>query len=405
MNLVQMLQSLFTKTEIQPSSPNSRQEGELRRGFLKNISQSVCAYTAPLALRTLGVATLFASQNASSSAFEQSGGNPSPNLNSNPGSNPGSSTYANSNNNSQVKLQPPTKDPIRSAGPLEIKYDPNAQYPVEVIELPYRTNSAGRPLIARVYKPVLPQSMSGYLTPTILDLHGGAWNAKDRFAEEPMDRSIASSGVLVVAIDLTLAGEAPYPANVQDANYGVRWLKKNAPTWGGECSHRIGIYASSSGGHIAELLGMRPTDPRYNAYPLEDGAGLDAVISYVATRSPISNPFERFQNALNLKREKMILNHTTYFKPWESIHESNPQEILERGEPVSLVPILVMQGALDDNVLPSVQEKFVSTYISRGGECEYRLFPDSEHEWVAKEGVQTTEARRCVKAFIAKQIA
>ena len=33
---------------------------------------------------------------------------------------------------------------------------------------------------------------------------------------------------MVVAIDLTLSGEAPYPANVQDANYGIRWMKSKA---------------------------------------------------------------------------------------------------------------------------------------------------------------------------------
>ena len=35
---------------------------------------------------------------------------------------------------------------------------------------------------------------------------------------------------------------------------------------------KIGIYGSSSGGHVAELLAMRPRDPRYNAIPLPRGA-------------------------------------------------------------------------------------------------------------------------------------
>src|SRR5436305_9100107 len=42
-----------------------------------------------------------------------------------------------------------------------------------------------------------------------LSLHGGAWNAKDRSAEDPFNRAIAASGALVVAVDLTLAPEAP----------------------------------------------------------------------------------------------------------------------------------------------------------------------------------------------------
>jgi acetyl esterase/lipase len=33
-------------------------------------------------------------------------------------------------------------------------------------------------------------------------------------------RAVAESGVLVAAIDLTLAPEAPLPASGQDANYG-----------------------------------------------------------------------------------------------------------------------------------------------------------------------------------------
>ena len=82
-----------------------------------------------------------------------------------------------------------------------------------------------------------------------------------------MDRALASSGLLVVAVDMTVAPEAPYPACVQDANYTVRWLKVNAATWNGDTA-KIGIYGSSSGGHVAELIAMRPRDPRYNAVPL-----------------------------------------------------------------------------------------------------------------------------------------
>src|SRR3954462_11232094 len=105
-----------------------------------------------------------------------------------------------------------------------------------------------------------------------------------------MDRAIAASGVLVVAIDMTLAPEAPYPACVQDANYGVRWLKSKAASWHGDPS-KIGIYGSSSGGHVAELLGMRPRDTRYNAIPLAEAPAVDATVAYVATRSPISDPY------------------------------------------------------------------------------------------------------------------
>ncbi|MEO8678737.1 MAG: alpha/beta hydrolase [Vicinamibacterales bacterium] len=303
---------------------------------------------------------------------------------------------------------------LRAEAEAVAGYDPAAKFEVSVSEVEFHRNTAGRMLMARVYQPKGPGPF-----PTLLDLHGGAWNAKDRKAEEPMDRAIAASGVLVVAIDLTLASEAPYPASVQDANYGVRWLKWKAPSWNGDPS-KIGIYGSSSGGHVAELLAMRPHDPRYNAIPLTDGEGKpslpaearsatagglpDATVAYLAMRSPISNPYARYQNAEKLKRDAMVANHTAYFKPWDTIHESNPQEILERHEKISLVPMLIMQGALDDNMLPAIQQKFAETYKAAGGAVDFHVFEGSVHEWVAAPGPQTDRAREMVKAFIARNV-
>jgi acetyl esterase len=277
-------------------------------------------------------------------------------------------------------------------------YDPGAKFDLSVSEVELRRNSAGRVLMARIYQPKGPGSF-----PTVLDLHGGAWNGKNRFAEEPMDRALATSGLLVVAIDLTLAPEAPYPACVQDANFAVRWLKASAATWNGDTS-QIGVYASSSGGHVAELLAMRPRDPRYNSIPLASAPNVDATVAYVAMRSPISDTFARYENAERRGNKGMVKNNKVFFDPWETIHESNPQEILERGEKVGLTPFLIMQGALDDNMLPEAQEKFVKAYKAAGGECDYRLFANSVHEWVAEPGPQTDKAREVVKEFIARQL-
>ena len=282
--------------------------------------------------------------------------------------------------------------------PAAASYNPAAKFNVKVSEVEYRRTKAGRQLMARIYEP----AGTGPF-PSVLDLHGGAWNAKDRKAEEPMDRAIAESGVLVVAVDLTLAPESPYPACVQDANYAVRWLKTTAASWNGNQA-KIGIYGSSSGGHVAELLAMRPGDSRYNAIPLPQAPKADASVAYVAMRSPISNPFARYQNAEKLKRSPMVRNHTTFFVPWDTIHESNPQEILDRHETITKVPFLIMQGALDDNVLPAVQQRFAQTYRDAGGDIQYELFEGCEHEWVAQPGPQTDRAREMVKAFIARQV-
>ena len=281
---------------------------------------------------------------------------------------------------------------------MKAAYDPAGKFEIKVNEVEFRRNASGRTLMARIYQP---QGSGPF--PTLLDLHGGAWNNKDRMANEPMDRAVAASGVLVVAVDLTLAPDAPYPASVQDGNYGVRWLKSKAAEWNGEAA-KLGVLGSSSGGHVAELLALRPHDARYNAIPLAD-AKVDATVAYVATRSPISDTVARYQQAEKMKRESMIKSNKTYFRPWETIVESNPQGILDRREAVSLPPLLIMQGALDDNVLPAVQEKFAVSYRAAGGQCDLHVFEGCEHEWVAKPGPQTDRAHEMVKAFIARNLA
>jgi acetyl esterase len=277
-------------------------------------------------------------------------------------------------------------------------YDPQAKLDVKISETEFHRTARGRQLMARVYQPLGKGPF-----PVLLDLHGGAWVRKDRFANEPMDRAVAASGVLVVAIDMTLAGEAPYPASVQDAHYGVRWLKWKAQGWNGDPA-TLGVLGSSSGGHIAELIAMRPRDARYGAIALPEAPTLDASLAYVATRSPISDPYARWQQAEKMKRENLIKASKQYFAPWESIHEGNPQQILERREAVMLRPLLIMQGELDDNVLPVVQEKFARTYRAAGGDCRFEVFAGSVHEWVADPGPQTERAHEMVKAFIARSL-
>jgi acetyl esterase/lipase len=280
---------------------------------------------------------------------------------------------------------------------MTVNYDPAKHYEIKVWDVEYRRDPV-RTLMARIYQP---QGEGPF--PVLLDVHGGAWNDQDRTANAPVDERLAASGILVVAIDVRLAREAPYPGSVADVNYGIRWLKAKAREWNGD-PETLGALGSSSGGHVLELCAMRPHDPRYTIYPLPEASHLDATLTYVIARSPISNPLARYEQAQKMKRDTLIRNSELYFNPWESIVEGNPQHILERGEAVLMPPMFVLQGELDDNVLPAVQEHFVATYRAAGGEADYEVFPGAEHRWIIQPGPQTDRAIDMIKAFIARQL-
>jgi len=280
---------------------------------------------------------------------------------------------------------------------VAIVYDPSKQYEIKVWDVECRRDPV-RTLMARIYQP-----RARGLFPALLDVHGGAWNDQDRTANAPVDERLAASGILVVAIDVRLAKEAPYPASVADANYGIRWLKLKAREWNGDPA-TVGALGSSSGGHVIELCAMRPRDSRYTAHPLPEAPHLDATLAYAVTRSPISDPFARYEQAKKMQRENLIKNSEIYFDPWDAIYDGNPQRILERGEPVTLPPMFVLQGELDDNVLPAVQERFVATYRAAGGEIDLEIYPGCDHRWIVNPGPQTDRAIEMIKAFIARQL-
>jgi len=285
-----------------------------------------------------------------------------------------------------------------AAAARRVSYDPAARLPIKMSDVPFRRTAAGRELMARVYQP---EGAGPF--PVLLDLHGGGWYRKDRFANEPMDRAIAAGGMLVVAVDLRLSDESPYPASVQDANYGVRWLKSKAADWKGDAS-TLGVLGSSSGGHIGLLLAMRPRDPRYNAIALPEAPKLDATFAYLATRAPVSDPYARFLVSEKIGKQDLVKASKTYFRPFDNIHEGNPQEILERKEKVSLPPLLIMHGGADDHVLPVNQQKFAAAWRAAGGECQFELFEGGEHEWTAQPGPLTERAYETVRAFIARRL-
>lgn len=280
---------------------------------------------------------------------------------------------------------------------MAVVYDPAKQYEIKVWDVEYRRDPV-RTLLARIYQP---QGAGPF--PALLDVHGGAWNDQDRTANAPVDERLAASGILVVAIDMRLAREAPYPASVADVHYGIRWLKWKVRAWNGD-PETLGALGSSSGGHVVQLCALRPYDPNYSVHALPEAPHLDATLTYVVARSPISDPLARYEQAQKMQRETLIKNSQLYFNPWDTIVAGNPQRLLERGEAVALPPMFILQGELDDNVLPAVQERFVATYRAAGGEIDYEVFPGADHRWIIHPGPQTDRAIAMIKAFIARQL-
>jgi len=133
-------------------------------------------------------------------------------------------------------------------------YDPQAQYEVRKFDVLYQ-KALGQPWEATIYQP----EGDGPF-PAILFVHGGAWNAGTRTGQDIFNTGLASSGMVVASIDFRLAPDHPYPAQVEDTSYAIRWLKAHASEFNAS-PDSIGGFGSSSGGHTLMLAAMRPDGP------------------------------------------------------------------------------------------------------------------------------------------------
>src|ERR1700704_5329426 len=104
----------------------------------------------------------------------------------------------------------------------------------------------GEPLRARLYRPKDRVGGAGPF-PAVVGVHGGAWTSGDRNNNAAIDQALAAVGVVVLALDLRLAPQAPYPASVADVNFGIRWLKAHSEKLGSRPDW-VGAVATSSGG-------------------------------------------------------------------------------------------------------------------------------------------------------------
>ena len=277
-------------------------------------------------------------------------------------------------------------------------YNPAQQLAVQVHEVEYR-NDGKDSWMATIYQP-----QGGGPFPALLDVHGGAWNRGERGNDEVMNRALAASGIVVAAVDFRLAPEHPYPAQVQDVNFAIGWLKAHAAEFNAD-PDTVGGMGCSSGGHTLMLSAMRPDDPRYAALELPGADGVDAAVAYTVCCWPVLDPYARYLYAQESGNERLAASSEAYFLDQETMKEGNPQHILERGETIVMPPTLIIQGTRDDNVPLSIPQRFEAAFRGAGGDIQVEYFPDQVHGFGNMPGPESDRAIGLIKAFIARCLA
>lgn len=274
-----------------------------------------------------------------------------------------------------------------------VVYNPEQRYQISIQDMEYQDG-----LAVRVY---LPAGTGPF--PAMVDVHGGVWSLNDYTANETMNRALAGSGIVIAAVNFRQPPEHPYPAQVADVNFAIRWLKSKALEFNAD-PETVGGMGGSSGGHSIVLSSMRPNYPAYNTIDLP-GSDADATLKYVIVGWPIVAPYERYMYAQETGNDRLVELTDAYFSSVEAMKEGSPYQMLKSGEAVTLPPLFIAQGTADTNLPVPVTEQFAKDYRAAGGDVELELFPDMPHNFANVPGAESDRAVDLMRKFVARCLA
>ena len=266
--------------------------------------------------------------------------------------------------------------------------------PVLTRDLIYQS-PGGKDLSATLYRP---EGTGPF--PAVLEVHGGAWTAGDRFNNVAIAQSLAADGIVVLSIDFRMPPEARYPTASQDVNLGIRYLKANAERFGSR-RDLVGSLGTSSGGHLVLLSALRPTDPRYTTLPLP-GSDEDASVAFAIACWPVADPLKRYRTVQANGNERLAAAHDAFWPSVEDMTDANPTLIAQRGEAVAKPPVLIIQGTEDNNLTPDMAGGFATAYAASGGKVTFESFPGQPHAFIPNTPAapESIQALATIRNFI-----
>jgi len=122
----------------------------------------------------------------------------------------------------------------------------------------------GHTLLLDIYEPRELTPSSRDLRPAIVLIHGGGWISFDKSTMERMGMFLARSGFVAFSVDYRLfqsnekTGENAWPAQFDDVQRAVRWIRANAAKYHIDPNH-LGAFGHSAGAQLASLLGLEST--------------------------------------------------------------------------------------------------------------------------------------------------
>ncbi len=195
------------------------------------------------------------------------------------------------------------------------------------------------------------------LLPVVITIHGGGWARRHRGDMDSTAEFLARHGFAVLNISYRFAPQFTYPAQLQDVQQALSWIRDNAGQYRLDIS-RINLWGYSSGAHLATLTASRS--------PAENGVFIRAVVGggtpadlrkYQA--SPLVSTF------MGGQRDEMP----------ERYADASPAANIEQHQP----PVFLYHGKLDTLVKVDQAQDYFDALVAKGVDAELLIQGAREH--------------------------
>ena len=224
---------------------------------------------------------------------------------------------------------------------------------------------SGRPLKADIFLPPLEEKSR----PAVLFIHGGGWIEGDRSQLRGYGILLARLGFVCMCNSYRLSNESIWPAQVQDVNCAIRYLRTNATDLGLD-PDRIGVSGNSAGGHLSLMAAATNYDQIF-----EGEGGSNEVSSEIKAVCAIYPPTTIRQLEILNPLENAFLMLMGKEAKKKDYDKASPLNYVTEDYP----PCMLIHGSTDSVVRLKDSTKFYEKLIEFDRPASLHVFSEEEH--------------------------
>jgi acetyl esterase/lipase len=211
--------------------------------------------------------------------------------------------------------------------------------------------------------------------PLLVWVHGGAWRSGTK---ERVPLVFVEHGIATASLDFRQSAEARFPAAIHDIKAAIRFLRAKAAEYGYQAD-RIAIAGSSSGGHLAALVGVtnghKELEGTVGNY-LNQSSAVQAIVDYFGASNLMTILAQSTPHGVNMRRPALELL-------LGSLPEDN-KELAKLASPVTHVdrndpPLLLLHGDQDPQMPINQAHEVHGAYKRMGLDVEFDVVYGAAH--------------------------